>query len=78
VVAGHREYRRPERPQEVRRPLELLPPPAMGEIAGGDDELGLEALHEPSESAFYFPLLMCTCVQVGNMEEPGVHDRTRL
>jgi hypothetical protein len=25
-----------------------------------------------------FLLLMCTHVQVGNMEEPGVHDRTRL
>jgi hypothetical protein len=24
------------------------------------------------------PLLMCTHVQVGNMEEPGIHDRTRL
>jgi hypothetical protein len=23
-------------------------------------------------------LLMCTHVQVGNMEEPGIHDRTRL
>jgi len=40
--------------------------------------LGLESLDQSPQRRLYFPLLMCTHVEVGNMEEPGVHDRTRL
>jgi len=50
----------------------------MREIAGSHDELGFEPLREPPERLFDFPLLMCTRVKVGNMEEPRIHDRTRL
>ena len=78
VVAGHGEHRRPERAQQVRRALELLSAPAMREIAGRDDQLRLEPFHEPRQRVLYFPLLMCTRVEVGYMEEPRVHNRTRL
>ena len=54
------------------------PAAAMREIAGRDDELRLEPLDEPRERLLDVPLLMCTHVEVGNMEEPRVHNRTRL
>ena len=50
----------------------------MRKIARSDDELWLQPFHEPSKRTLYFPLLVCTHVQIGNMEEPGIHDRTRL
>jgi hypothetical protein len=50
----------------------------VGEIPGSDDELRLQPLHEPPQRLLYFVLLMCTRVEVGNMEEPRVHKRTRL
>jgi hypothetical protein len=50
----------------------------MGEIARSHDDLRLEPLHQPLQRMLDFLLLMCTHVEVGNMEEPGVHDRTRL
>jgi hypothetical protein len=58
--------------------LELLPATSVREIAGGDDELRLEALDQSRQGRPRLPLLVCTCVQVGYMEEPGVHNRTRL
>ena len=78
VVSGDREHRRPERPQQLRRPLELLPAATVRQIARCDHELRLEALHEPYQCLLDFPLLMCTHVEIGNVEEPGGHDRTRL
>jgi hypothetical protein len=78
VVAGDREHRRAERTEQCRRPLELRPAAAVREIAGRDDELRLRPLHQPPERPLDAGILMCTRVQVGNMEEPGVHDRTRL
>jgi len=50
----------------------------VGEIAGCDDELGLETLHETRQRLLGSRFLMCTHVQVGNVEEAGIHDRTRL
>ena len=50
----------------------------MRKIARSDDELWLQPLHEPGKRTLYFPLLVCIHVQIGNMEEPGIHDRTRL
>ena len=78
MVTGHREHRRPERAQQLGGALELLGTPAMREIAGGDDELGLDALDQPRDRLLDLPLLVCTHMQVGYMEEPGVHNRTRL
>jgi hypothetical protein len=50
----------------------------MGQIARRDDELWLDALDEPRERARGLWFLVCTHVQVGYMEEAGVHERTRL
>src|SRR5438477_521559 len=68
----------PARPQQLRRAFELLPAPAVRKITRGHDELGLEPVDEPLQRALDVRLLMCICVEVGNMEEPGIHDRTRL
>jgi hypothetical protein len=78
VVSRNREDRRSERPEQLSRPLELLPAATMREIARCDDDLRLQTLHEPYERLLDFPLLMCTHVKIGNVEEPGIHDRTRL
>jgi hypothetical protein len=48
------------------------------EIAGSHDERGLQPLDETYERLLDLPLFMCTRVQVGYMEEPRGHNRTRL
>jgi hypothetical protein len=78
VVAGDCEYGRPECAQHLGGPLELRAATAVGEVARCDDQLRLGALHEPRECTFDLRLLMCTHMQVGNMEEHCPHDRTRL
>jgi hypothetical protein len=50
----------------------------MREIARGDDELRLDALDEPRQRLRDVRLLMSARMQVGNVEEPGGHNRTRL
>jgi hypothetical protein len=78
VVAGHSEHGRPERTQQLRGPVELPPAAAMSKIPGGNDELRLQPLYEPREGALDLRLRVCTGVQIGNMEEPCGHNRTRL
>jgi hypothetical protein len=78
VVARYGQDGRAERAQHLRRALELGAPASVREIAGSDHDLRLEPLHETCQSVLDVPLLMCTHVQVGNVEEAGVHDRTRL
>jgi hypothetical protein len=78
VVAGDCEHPRAERAQQVRRALEFLSAPAVGQIAGGDNQLRLEPFHEPRQRVLYFSFLMCTRVEIRYMEEPRVHNRTRL
>ena len=78
MVAGYCEHRRPEGAQQLRGILELLWAPTVGEIARSDYELRVEPLDQPRQGLLDFALFMCTRVQVGNMEEPRVHNRTRL
>jgi hypothetical protein len=78
VVARHGEHGRPERTQQLRGPVELPAAAAMRKIPGGDDQLRLQPLYEPREGALDLRFTMCTGVQIGNMEEPDGHNRTRL
>jgi hypothetical protein len=78
VIARHGEDGWSERAQQLGGPVELSAATPVGKIAGSHDELGLEPLDEARESAFDLRLLVCTGVQIGNMEEPCVHNRTRL
>jgi uncharacterized protein (DUF58 family) len=61
-----------------RRALELLAAAAVREISRCDDELRLDPLHEACKRPLDVRILVCTRVKIGNMEEPRVHDRTRL
>jgi hypothetical protein len=38
----------------------------------------LEPLHEPRKRPLDVPLLVCTHVQIGHVEETSRHNRTRL
>src|SRR5207248_564913 len=60
--------------------LELvpLPSPAVGQIARGDDELGAEPPHEAREGRLDLPILACTRVKIGYVQEAYRHDRMRL
>jgi hypothetical protein len=78
VVAGHGEHPRTERAEEFRCPLKLGTAATVREIAGSHDELWLQPLGEPRESTLDVRLLVCAHMQVGYMEEPRVHNRTRL
>ena len=68
----------PEGAEEPGGPLVLVAAAAVGEIAGRDDQLRLEALDEPRERPLDRGVLRCTRVQVGYMEEAPRHDRMRL
>ena len=75
---GTGEHRRPERTEEPGGPLVLLAAPAVGQVARGDDQLGLEPFDERGEGLLDRRILRCTRVQVGYMEEAPRHDRMRL
>jgi hypothetical protein len=78
VVARHREHGWSERAKQLGGTLELFPAPAVCEVARSDHELRLQPLDELRQRTLHLRLLVCTRVQVGNMEEPYVHNRTRL
>jgi hypothetical protein len=48
------------------------------QIAGSHDQLRLQPLHEPCQPLLDLALFVCTRMKVGYMEEPRVHNRTRL
>jgi hypothetical protein len=78
VVAGHCEDGWPKGAEERGGALELSRPAAVREVAGGDDELRLDPLDEARERLLDFGLLVRADVEIGNVEEPGRHNRTRL
>jgi hypothetical protein len=78
VVARHGQDGRPEGAKEVARPLVLAPASAIGQIAGGDDDLGAHLSGEPDERCLDLRVLACTDVEIGNMEDACGHERMRL
>src|SRR5207244_5269655 len=78
VVAGDGEHRGAERGEETGGAFVLLPPAAVGQIARGDDELGAELPHEAREGRLDLPILACTRVKIGYVQEAYRHDRMRL
>jgi hypothetical protein len=56
----------------------LSAPAAVGQVAGGDDELGSEPLHERRQGRHDLRILVCTRVKIGYVEEAHRHDRMRL
>jgi hypothetical protein len=78
VVPRHREERRAERTEELAGSLELGRSSAVREIAGGDDELGGDLVHELAERRDGLGRLGTADVQVRDMENPCCHGRGRL
>jgi hypothetical protein len=56
----------------------LLAAAAIGEIAGGDDQLRADPLYEPRQSPLDLRRLTCTRVEIGYMKEARGHNRMRL
>ena len=51
VIAGHREEGEADGVEEPARPLELLGPAPVGQVARGQQELRLEACDEPGSAS---------------------------
>jgi hypothetical protein len=69
MVPRHREHGRPERAEEISRPLVLRAPVPMGEVAARDHELGGQRLDELSERHLDLRLLVLAHVQVRHLQE---------
>ena len=78
VVARDHEQRSLEPSQKGRCALVLLAAATVGEIAAGDDQLGLDAVDQRVERALDLGLLDGADVQVREVEEPCWHRRRRL
>ena len=78
MVARDGNHRSAEPAQERRRPLVLLAPAAMGEIAARDHEVRCEPLHEGAEGRFDLAILALAHVQVRDVENSGCHRRASL
>ena len=60
------------------RPLVLVGPCAVRQIAGRDDQLGVDAAEQGAQRRLDLRVLACTRVEIGYMEDAGRHDRMRL
>jgi hypothetical protein len=78
VVAGHGHDCRRQSPQEGRRLFVLISSPAVREVAGRHDEIGLPTLHEGTERALDSGLLAGADVDVGDVDQARWHSRGRL
>ena len=56
----------------------LVAAPAMGEVAGGDNDVRRDPFDQRCEGVLDFAILACTRVKIGYMEDPCRHNRMRL
>jgi hypothetical protein len=78
VIARDDEEWEAEPSQERRGVLKLGEPSAVREIAGCDEELGLEVRDQRAQRGQRLPRLRMSHVQVGEVEKAGGHRRGRL
>jgi len=78
VIPGHGEHRASERGQYCVRVLVLVPAAAVGEIARCDQEVRRGALDQARQRLLQLPVLARADVQIGDVQDPGDHDRLRL
>ncbi len=69
MVPGNDEERRPERAQEGGGALVLGGRVPVGQIAGCDDELGLEHGHERPQIRLHLGLLSRARMKVGHLQD---------
>ena len=75
MVPGYDDERPLQRAQESRRPLLLLRLVPVGEIAGGEDDLGVGPLHQLDEIGLDLRLLVRPRMEVGDVQQPEVWHR---
>ena len=78
VVAGDGQQREAEAEQKRRGTLELIGTPAVCEVTGREQQLGLEARDQLSESSERLGRLAPPDVEVGDVENARGHHRGRL
>ena len=59
-------------------PFVLVPAPPVGEVARGDDQLGVHPAEQAAQRRLDLRILTCTRVEIGYMEDARRHDRMRL
>ena len=68
-----------ERAQERRRPVVLLAPAPVGQVAGRDDQFGLDSLRAERASASLENRVVARPeMQIRNVEDARIHRRSRL
>ena len=75
VVSRDREEGEPEAPEQLVRALELGPTAAVSEVAGDDEDLGLEPGNQLAEGREGLGLLAPAEMQIGDVEDPSCHGR---
>jgi hypothetical protein len=78
VVPWHRQDGSAEAPKERRRLLVLVCPPAVCQVARGDDDRRVDAGDEFAESPRRGAVVAGADVKVGDVNEPDWHDRSTL
>ena len=78
VVTGNDEQGPPERAQKARGILVLATLRTMREVSARDDQLGPHMLDEGFQAEVDSCVVTSSEMQVGNVENPGGHDRGRL
>ena len=78
MVAGNGQHRCRQAAQRRRNTFVLVAPPAVREVARRDDEIGLDAVDEASQSALDEGLLAGSEVDVGDVDQARRHSRGRL
>ena len=78
MISGDGEQSDPEALKELCRSLELRSPPAVCEVAGREQQLGLEARDELSQGNEWLRRLALADVEVGDVENVRGHRRGRL
>jgi hypothetical protein len=78
VVAWNHVQGQAEAAEKPRGALVLAAPRAMGQIAGRDEQLGLEFLEQLSQRMLDRRVLARTEVEIGEVKNPRPHGRSRL
>jgi hypothetical protein len=75
MVAGNGDHRDADRLEERVRPFVLAPAPAVGQVAGRDEDLGAHVRGQADERRSDLRVLTCTHVEIGDMQDACDHER---
>ena len=78
VIPRDGEHRRAERDEEAVSLLVLVAPSAIGQVTGGNDQLGARLCNQPGQCRSHFWVFRCTRMKIGDMQDVYAHGRMRL